>query len=74
MTVGGRELLPAGGDGRSNGVGIVISEEISNEVVRVERWKRANYNGMGYDQKTSGAKIIKKNTKLDSKQTSNVPC
>ena len=36
--VGGRKLLHAGGDGRSSGVGIVISEEISKEVVRVERW------------------------------------
>ena len=39
MMVGGRKLLHAGGDGRSSGVGIVISEEISKEVVRVERWK-----------------------------------
>ena len=38
MMVGGRTLLHAGGDGRSSGVGIVISEEISKEVVRVERW------------------------------------
>ena len=37
--VGGRKLLHACGDGRSSGVGIVISEEISKEVVRVERWK-----------------------------------
>ena len=35
--VGGRTLLHAGGDGRSSGVGIVISEEISKEVVRFER-------------------------------------
>ena len=39
MMVGGRKLLHAGGDGRSSGVGSVISEEISKEVVRVERWK-----------------------------------
>ena len=39
MMVGGRQLLHAGCDGRSSGVGIVISEEISKEVVRVERWK-----------------------------------
>ena len=39
MMVGGRTLLHAGGDGRSSGVGIVISEEISKEVVRIERWK-----------------------------------
>ena len=38
MMVGGRKLLHAGGDGRSSGVGIVISEEISKEVVIVERW------------------------------------
>ena len=39
MMVGRRKLLNAGGDGRCSGVGIVISEEISKEVVRVERWK-----------------------------------
>ena len=39
MMVGGCKLLHAGGDGRSSGVGIVISEEISTEVVRVEIWK-----------------------------------
>ena len=38
MMVGGRTVLHAGGDGRSSGVGIVISEEISKEVARVERW------------------------------------
>ncbi len=38
MMIGGRRRLHAGGGGRSSGVGIVISEEISNEVVRVERW------------------------------------
>ena len=32
MVVGGRKLLHAGGGGRSNGVGIVMSEEISKEV------------------------------------------
>ena len=39
VMVGGRKLLHARGGGRSSGVGIVISEEISKEVVRVERWK-----------------------------------
>ena len=39
MGGGGVELLHAGGDGRSNGVGIVVSEEISKTVVKVERWK-----------------------------------
>ena len=34
--VGGYKLLHAGGDGRSNGVGIRVSEEISKQVVRVE--------------------------------------
>ena len=29
------KLLHAGGDGRSNGVGIIVSEEISKTVVRV---------------------------------------
>ena len=28
-----------GGDGRSNGVGIIVKVEISKEVVRVERWQ-----------------------------------
>ena len=37
VMVGGRRLLHARGGGRSSGVGIVISEEISKEVVRVER-------------------------------------
>ncbi|KAI0218475.1 hypothetical protein LSAT2_029827 [Lamellibrachia satsuma] len=37
--MGGYKLLHAGGDGRSNGVGIIVSEEISKTVVRVERWK-----------------------------------
>ena len=37
--MGGFKLLHAGGDGRSNGVGIFLSEEISKTVVRVERWK-----------------------------------
>ena len=49
MMVGGRKLLHAGGDGRSSGVGIVISEEISKEVM-----ERANHHGMGYDQQTTG--------------------
>ena len=34
-----RNILQAGGDGRSSGVSIVISEQISKEVVRVDRWK-----------------------------------
>ena len=37
--MGGFKLLHAGGDGRSNGVGIIVSEEISKTVVGVERWK-----------------------------------
>ena len=37
--MGGYKLLHAGGDGRSNGVGIIVSKEISKMVVRVERWK-----------------------------------
>ena len=37
--MGGYKLLHAGEDGRSNGVGIIVSEEISKTVVRVERWK-----------------------------------
>ena len=28
-----------GGEGRSNGVGIIMSEKISKQVVRVERWE-----------------------------------
>ena len=35
----GHKMLHVGGDGRSNGVGIIVNEEISNEVVRVERWQ-----------------------------------
>ena len=35
--MGGYQLLHAGGDGRSNGVGIIVSEQISKTVVRVER-------------------------------------
>ena len=31
-------MMHAGGDGKSNGVGVIVSEEISREVVRVERW------------------------------------
>ena len=31
------KMLHAGGDGMSNGVGIIVNEEISKEVVRVER-------------------------------------
>ena len=32
-------MLHAGGDGRSNGVGIIVNADISKEVVRVERWQ-----------------------------------
>ena len=35
----GYKLLHVGGDGRSNGIGIIVSEEISKQVVRVERWE-----------------------------------
>ena len=35
----GYKMLHAGGDGRSNGVGIIVNVEISKEVVRVERWQ-----------------------------------
>ena len=34
---GGYKMMHAGGDGRSNGVGVIVSEEISREVERVER-------------------------------------
>ena len=37
---GGYKMMHAGGDGRSNGVGGIVSEEISRKVVRVERWNR----------------------------------
>ena len=37
--VGGYNLLHAGADGRSNGMGIIVSEEMSKQVVRVERWE-----------------------------------
>ena len=32
-------MLHAGGDGRSNGVGIIVNVEISKEMARVERWQ-----------------------------------
>ena len=35
----GYKMLHAQGYGRSNGVGIIMNEEISKEVVRVERWQ-----------------------------------
>ena len=35
----GYKMLLAGGDGRSNGVGIIVNVEISKYVVRVERWQ-----------------------------------
>ena len=35
----GYKMLHARGYGRSNGVGIIVNEEISKEVVRVERWQ-----------------------------------
>ena len=35
----GYKMLHAGGDGRSNVVGIIVNVEISKEVVRVERWQ-----------------------------------
>ena len=35
----GYKMLHAGGDGRSNCVGIIVNLEISKEVVRVERWQ-----------------------------------
>ena len=37
--VGGYKALHAGGDGRSNGVGIIVSEEINKQLVRVGRWE-----------------------------------
>ena len=33
----GYKMLHTGGDGRSNGVGIIVNVEISKDVVRVER-------------------------------------
>ena len=33
------KMLHARGDGKSYGVGIIVSEEISKDVVRVERWQ-----------------------------------
>ena len=37
--VGRYKLLHVGGDGRCNGMGIIVSEEITKQVVRVERWE-----------------------------------
>ena len=31
--------MHAKGDGRVNGMGIIVSEEISKEVIRAERWE-----------------------------------
>ena len=39
MMAEGYKMLHAGGDGRSNSVGIIVNVEISKEVVRVERWQ-----------------------------------
>ena len=35
----GYKMLHAGGNGRSNGVGIIVNVEISKEVVQVEIWQ-----------------------------------
>ena len=35
----GYKMLHAGGDGESNGVGIIVNVGISKEVVPVERWQ-----------------------------------
>ena len=35
----GYKMLHAGGDGMSNGDGIIVNVEISKDVVRVERWQ-----------------------------------
>ena len=35
----GYKMLHAGGDGSSNGLGIIVNVEISKEVVQVERWQ-----------------------------------
>ena len=32
-------MLHAGGDGRSDGIGIIVNVETSKEVVRAERWQ-----------------------------------
>ena len=37
---GGYKMLHAGGDGKRNGVGIIVSEKISKDVTRVEIWQR----------------------------------
>ena len=48
-------MLHAGGDGRSNGVGIMVNVEISKEVVRVERWQGAeDHYRMDEDPPTDG--------------------
>ena len=36
---GGHKMLHAGGDGKSNGVGIIVPEGISKDVARVGRWQ-----------------------------------
>ena len=34
---GGFKTLLAGGDGKTNGVGVIMNEENSKEIIRVER-------------------------------------
>ena len=50
----GYKMLHAGGDGRSNGVGIIVNADISKEVVRVERWQGRIIALMDDDPPTDG--------------------
>ena len=34
----GFKMLRAGGDGKTNGVGVIMNKEYSKEIIRVERW------------------------------------
>ena len=57
----GYNMLHAGGDGRSNGVGIIMNVENSMEVVRVERW-----NGLAVEARSSRTRrAIKSSTGAD---------
>ena len=42
---GGYKMLHAGGDGKSNGVGIIVSEDISKDAVRVDGKGRCGESG-----------------------------
>ena len=50
---GGYKMLHAGGDGKTNGVGIIVSAKISKDVVGVERWQGRIIVAMGDGEKAT---------------------